>query len=116
MRSPSPMPGSTSPTTAQSGENGRLRREPDDRHVRYRTLRGQKSTRMNQDRYLPSSVRLIFSSGVKRKSQRTMGNVPSEAPRSFWRKLVRNPSIEADAGSNGAGVLPLALRVEEQAF
>ncbi len=59
---------------------------------------------MSQDRYLPPYVRLIFSSAAKRKFQRAMSNVPSDAPRSFWRKLVRT-SIEVDAGANGAGVL-----------
>src|SRR5258705_11233862 len=69
---------------------------------------------MSQDRYLPPYVRLIFSSAAKRKYQRAMSNVPSDAPRSFWRKLVRT-SIEVDAGANGAGV-PLGLRAEEQPF
>src|SRR5260370_33052142 len=69
---------------------------------------------MSQDRYLPPYVRLIFSSAAKRKFQRAMSNLPSDAPRSFWRKLVRT-SIEVDAGANGAGV-PLGLRAEEQAF
>jgi PAS domain S-box-containing protein len=42
-----------------------------------------------------------------------MSDLPSGAPRTFWRKLVRT-SIEVDAGANGASV-PLGLR-EEQAF
>ena len=43
-----------------------------------------------------------------------MTNVPSDAPRSFWRKLVRK-SIKVDAVANAAGVT-LGLRDEEQAF
>src|SRR5712672_4704674 len=69
---------------------------------------------MSQDRYLPPYVRLILSSAAKPKFQRTMSNVPSDAPRSFWRKLVRT-SIEVDAGANGASV-PLGLRHEEHSF
>src|SRR5258705_1670625 len=69
---------------------------------------------MSQDRYLLPYVRLIFSSAAKGKFQRAMSNVPSDAPRSFWRKLVKT-SIEVDAGANGAGV-PLGLRHEERAF
>ena len=43
-----------------------------------------------------------------------MSNVPSDAPPSFWRQLVRNP-IEVDAVANGAGVA-FGLGNEEQAF
>ena len=43
-----------------------------------------------------------------------MSNVPSDTPRSFWRKLVRT-SIEVDAVANAAGAA-LGLRDEEQAF
>src|SRR5258707_8737704 len=46
------------------------------------------------------------------KSSSTMSNAPSDAPRSFWRKLVRS-SIEVDAK---AARVALGLRHEEQAF
>src|SRR6267154_6087322 len=54
------------------------------------------------------------SSAAKRKFQRAMSNVPSDAPRSYGRKPVRT-SIEVEAGADGAGV-PVGLRAEEQAF
>ena len=43
-----------------------------------------------------------------------MSNVPSDAPRSFWRKLVRN-SIKVKAVANAAGVI-VDLRDEEKGF
>jgi len=46
------------------------------------------------------------------KSSSTMSDAPSDAPRSFWRKLVRS-SIEVDAK---AARVALGLRHEEQAF
>src|SRR5258705_5785091 len=70
--------------------------------------------RGRQGGYLPAYVRLILSAAAKPKFQCTMSNVPSSAPRSFWRNLVRT-SVEVDAGANGASV-PLGSRHEEQAF
>ena len=43
-----------------------------------------------------------------------MTNVPSDAPRPFWRKFVRK-SIKVDAVANAAGVI-VDLRSEEQGF
>ena len=43
-----------------------------------------------------------------------MTNVPSDTPRSFWRKIVRK-SIKVDAVANAAGVI-VDLRDEEQGF
>src|SRR5258706_6533631 len=48
------------------------------------------------------------------KSSSTMSNAPSDAPRSFWRKLVRS-SIEVDAVANAADAA-LGLGNKEQAF
>src|SRR5258707_4759678 len=48
------------------------------------------------------------------KSSSTMSNAPSDAPRSFWRKLVRS-SIEVDAVANAADAV-LGLGNKEQAF
>ena len=44
----------------------------------------------------------------------TMSDASSDAPRSFWRKLVRKP-IKMDAVANAAGVI-VDLRDEEQGF
>ena len=43
-----------------------------------------------------------------------MSDASSDAPRSFWRKLVRN-SIKVDAVANATGIV-LGLRDEEPAF
>jgi hypothetical protein len=43
-----------------------------------------------------------------------MSDASSDAPRSFWRKFVRNP-IEANAVANAAGAA-LGLGNEEQTF
>src|SRR5260221_1743020 len=48
------------------------------------------------------------------KSSSTMSNAPSDAPRSFWRKLVRS-SIEVDTVANAADVA-LGWGNKEQAF
>jgi len=44
----------------------------------------------------------------------TMTEIPSDTPRSFWRKLVRN-SIKVKAVANAAGVI-VDLRDEEKGF
>jgi PAS domain S-box-containing protein len=52
--------------------------------------------------------------GNEAKISSKMSNVPSDAPRSFWRKLVRN-SIEVDAVANAAGAV-LGLGDEQRPF